>query len=174
MGAVMRPLVGPEVQRMQEYLSRNYMPRYRLIFEIALETGLRIGDIVRLERRTASKREWVVVEAKTNKQRLITPSRALQGMIRRNAGAAPPYEPFLFFSMKTRGKHVTREQVYRVFNGAAKKLGLAQIGPHTLRKTFATRYFAETGDIKGLQELMNHKYASTTILYLYGHLAYKA
>ena len=44
-------------------------------------------------------------------------------------------------------------------------MGISSIGAQTMRKTFAWRYYKETGDIYYLQELFNH--ASPSITYRY-------
>ena len=64
---------------------------------------------------------------------------------------------------KSANKPVSREQAYRVLRAAGRKIGLSSIGAQTMRKTFAWKYYKETGDIYYLQNLFNH--ASPSITY---------
>lgn len=43
---------------------------------------------------------------------------------------------YLFFSRKGDNEPITRVQAYRLLNTVALKIGLEEIGTHTLRKTF--------------------------------------
>ena len=43
---------------------------------------------------------------------------------------------YLFSSRKGENKPITRIQAYRLLNKVARKIGLEEIGTHTLRKTF--------------------------------------
>ena len=54
---------------------------------------------------------------------------------------------------------------YRALKSAGRSIGLSSIGAQTMRKTFAWRYYRDTGDIYYLQNLLNH--ASPSITYRY-------
>lgn len=43
---------------------------------------------------------------------------------------------YLFKSRKGQNEPITRIQAYRLLNAVAEKIGLEEIGTHTLRKTF--------------------------------------
>jgi len=40
-----------------------------------------------------------------------------------------------------------------------------RVSPHTLRHTFATRFYRETGDIRMVQKALGHSDLSTTMIY---------
>ena len=155
---------------MREHLYKAYKRRYGLIFDIGIETGLRISNIVSLPWSIAFESPWVIREVKTDKQRVIYPSPGLLQAIQKSESEALERR-WLFESIRDKNKHVSRIQVYRVFNNASKALGLPPVATHSLRKTFAVRYFEAHRDLLRLQEILNHKYLSTTLLYVFGHLA---
>lgn len=63
-------------------------------------------------------------------------------------------------------EHITRVQAYRLLNIVAKKIGLEEIGTHTLRKTFGYWFYKKTKDIVMLQKLFNHSSPSITLAYI--------
>ncbi|PFH99668.1 site-specific integrase, partial [Bacillus thuringiensis] len=63
-------------------------------------------------------------------------------------------------------KPITRIQAYRIMNAAAEKVGLDEIGTHTLRKTFGYHYYQKTKDVVMLQTIFNHSAPSITLRYI--------
>jgi len=51
-------------------------------------------------------------------------------------------------------------------NEAAAVVGLAEIGTHTLRKTFAYHVFSATKNLTLVQKLLNHSSPATTLRYI--------
>lgn len=71
----------------------------------------------------------------------------------------------LFPSERT-DHYLTRVQVYRILNAAAKKIGLEKIGTHTMRKTFGYWFYKRTKDIAMLQKMFNHSSIRETLEYI--------
>ena len=76
------------------------------------------------------------------------------------------YYDFLFQSNKVRNKPINRQQAYKILNDAASKIGLSEIGTHSLRKTFGYWHYQQYKDIALLQELFNHSSPSITLRYI--------
>ena len=76
------------------------------------------------------------------------------------------FEDYIFQSRKGANKPITRVQAYRILNSSAQKIGLEEIGTHTLRKTFGYHFYNQTKDIALLQELFNHSAPSVTLRYI--------
>ncbi|MGH8878855.1 MAG: site-specific tyrosine recombinase XerD [Stackebrandtia sp.] len=75
-----------------------------------------------------------------------------------------PTHPKLF--VNTRGKALTRQGVFFILRTLADRAGLAiDIGPHTLRHSFATHLLDGGADIRVVQELLGHTAVSTTQIY---------
>lgn len=65
-----------------------------------------------------------------------------------------------------RGSYLSRIQIYRILNKAAEKVGLEEIGTHTMRKTFGYWFYKRTKDIAMLQKLLNHSSQRETMIYI--------
>lgn len=131
----------------------------RLACQLALHTGLRISDVLSL-RTDQLKPRLTVREAKTGKSRRVTIPRQLLANIQAQAGevwAWPGRDP---------AKHRTRQAVWADVKRAQRALRLPDnIGPHSLRKTYAVRQFARSGDMHKVQAALNHSDVAVTMLY---------
>lgn len=135
------------------------MPQNRLICQLAISTGLRIGDVCGL-RTDQLKPRPTVQEAKTKKARRIYIPADLLRRIKAQAG-----ETWAFPGTKD-GQHKTRQAVWADIKRAAKACRCPQnIGPHTLRKVYAVRKFQATGDLSAVQKALNHDDVGVTMLY---------
>ena len=72
---------------------------------------------------------------------------------------------YLFPSRKG-GKPIGRVQAYKILNAVATKVGLGEIGCHTMRKTFGYWFYKQTKDVAQLQEILNHSAPSVTLRYI--------
>ena len=131
----------------------------RLACQLALHTGLRISDVLAL-RTDQIKPRLTVREAKTGKSRRITIPTKLLASIKEQAGdmwAWPGRDP---------AKRRTRQAVWADVKRAQRALRLpANIGPHSLRKTYAVRQFSKSGDLGKVQMALNHSDMAVTVLY---------
>ena len=142
------------------------MPQNRLICQLAITTGLRIGDVCSLRTEQLKPRP-TVTEAKTKKSRRIYIPADLLRRIKAQAG-----KDWAFPGAKD-GQHKTRQAVWHDIKRAAKACRCPQnIGPHTLRKVYAVRKFQATGDLGAVQRALNHDDQAVTMLYaLADHLS---
>lgn len=135
------------------------MPQNALVCEVALHTGLRIGDVLALEA-AQLKRQFYVTEAKTGKRRRVNLPDRLLVRIREQAGevwAFPGARP---------GRHKTRQAVWADVKRAAKALRIpANVAPHSLRKRYAVNLYRDTGDVGAVQRALNHDSPIVTMLY---------
>lgn len=136
------------------------MPQNRLIMQLAIHTGLRIGDVLAL-RSEQLKPRLTIHEAKTGKSRRITiPARLLRAILAQagEVWAFPGRDP---------AKPKTRQAVWRDIKRAADAMRLpTNIGTHTARKVYAVRKLAATGgNLAAVQAALNHSDAAVTMLY---------
>ena len=133
-----------------------------LPFSVALETGLRIGDVLALQRVNVHDDRVDFIAAKTGKVGSASITAATAAALRRNAVGR-----WCFPSPRKRGKHLTRQAAWYRVKAACKRAGLKPqgISPHSYRKTFAARALERTGDITIVQQLLQHDKTGDTCLY---------
>jgi integrase len=65
------------------------------------------------------------------------------------------------------GLQLSRVEAWRVLRAAGQKIGLENIGTHTLRKTFGYHMYKRSGrDIALVQDLLNHGSPRQTLRYI--------
>ena len=119
-----------------------------LLFITGINTGLRISDIrilkvsdVLNEDRTP-KNHITIREKKTGKIKKFKINDALSREFM-DYTKNMKMNDYLFYSRKGINKPITRVQAYRILNTVARKIGLEEIGTHTLRKTFRLSFLQE-------------------------------
>lgn len=153
------------IERMKNELLKKGFRDY-MMFVIGINTGLRISDILNLKvSDVKDKSHIVIVEKKTDKTKRFLINPMLKNEIDRYIETMSDHE-YLFQSRKGTNQPISRVQAYRVLNGVANKLGIEDIGTHTLRKTFGYFHYQINKDVALLQELFNHSAPSVTLDYI--------
>lgn len=141
--------------------SRDYM-----FFVIGVNTGFRISDILKLKVSHVKGQSHITIrEKKTNKEKKALINDMLRAEINRYIQEMGE-DKYLFQSQKGVNKPITRVQAYRILNEAAEEIGLAEIGTHTIRKTFGYWHYKKNNDIALLQKHFNHSSPSITLRYI--------
>lgn len=145
-------------------------PSRRLLFEITLNTGLRIGDACKVRKSDLTEadggRLLLKYEAeKTGKRGIAVLTGELADKVRR---APKGRRGFLFPSDRARSGHVTRQAAWLWFKRAAKDAGvdIDGVSPHALRKNFAVEVRHRDG-LEAARELLQHDRAATTSIYAF-------
>lgn len=135
-------------------------PANRLACQLALHTGLRISDVLSI--RTEQLRPRLTIrETKTGKSRRITIPVKLLAAIKAQAG-----DIWAWPGRTDPTQHRTRQAVWADVKRAQRALRLRDnIGPHSLRKTYAVRRYAARGDLADVQRALNHTDPAVTMLY---------
>lgn len=132
-----------------------------LAVAVSLETGLRIGDVVRIKVSHLRDSSIEYRAAKTKKEGSATCSAELIEMLRANAIGGWCFPP-------RRGSatpHRTRQAVWKNVREAAARAGIkSHISPHSARKTFAVELYHRRG-IAAVQKALQHDDQNTTNLY---------
>lgn len=131
----------------------------RLVCEVMLHTGLRVGDVLALRAQDLGPRFWVT-ESKTGKRKQVGLPGPLLERVRAQAGtvwAFPGRDP---------RKHRTRQAVWADVKRAAKAFRLPQnVGTHSMRKVYAVTLREKYKDIRRVQRALNHDRPTTTLIY---------
>ena len=153
-----------DIEKIKKKLS--YHPRDLLLFDIGINTGLRISDILKLKvKDVKNKKHLTLIETKTKKIKKILLMNELKNNIE-DYIKDKSTDAYLFPS-RWSNKPITRIQAYRIINLACKDLKIKEnVGTHTLRKTFGYHFYKKTKDIALLQNILNHSSPKITLRYI--------
>lgn len=157
-----------QLEDMKWALKRHCSERDYILFVVGCETGLRVGDLLKLTTKQIldlkGKQNKIlrVKEGKTQKIRDMYISNCFQEVYEYAKNVQSPY---LFPSRKGE-RPITPTQAYRQLNKAAEFAGVEHVGNHTLRKTFGYWFYKATKDIAMLQRILHHSHPSVTLRYI--------
>ena len=150
--------------------------RDRAILEVLYAGGLRITELVGLDRRDLDDDTGLLrVYGKGGKERVVPLGGPARGAVRAyltrgrtelsrpgRSGARAGEAIFL----NARGGRLTRQGVWGLVRAAGRRAGLGdQVFPHVLRHSCATHMVDRGADIRVVQELLGHASVSTTQVY---------
>ncbi len=146
------------------------MPANRLVCEVCVHTGLRVGDVLRLRTDQLSRQFWVT-ESKTGKRRRVNLTDELLSRLRAQAGPV-----WVFTGARDPGKPRTRQAVWADVKRASRAFRLPQnVSVHSLRKVYAvSKLKAVKGDVSKVQRALNHSDIATTMVYVMALQLYQA
>ena len=140
----------------------NY--EYRLIYRLGCSTGLRISDIVQMEKERLELKEPTIIEQKTGKSKRIYIPKKLRDELKRHSKGNRKY---IFESNSSASGHITRQAVWKQFKKCAKIAGIDEnIGTHTMRKNHAQKLLKKGKGYKYIKNKLNHSSLADTLLYL--------
>ena len=136
-------------------------PENKLVCKVALETGLRVGDILELKTADLYKQSFTITEQKTGKKKRVRLRKALIAELLKIAG-----DKFVFEHRINPDKHRTRQAVFADIKRSAKLFRVKEnISPHSLRKIYAVDLYKKTNDLKKVCEALSHDNELTTMIY---------
>lgn len=157
-----RCLTESEIERL---FSQAESPLDRAILELLYASGLRVSEIAN------SDISDVNIESGTLRVRRGKGNKDRVGLFGRKAARA--LKAYLggrsrgpLFRSPLGGRIRTRT-IWQIVKKAARRAGLSNVHPHTLRHTFATVLLNRGLDIRYVQELLGHVSLSTTAIYLH-------
>lgn len=135
--------------------------RNEAIVSLMLDTGLRVGELVRLKLSDVDlDRGTFKVIGKGNKEREVPLEEASTAALRRYLDKRPQAEIEALFLSRS-GKPLTGNAVRLMLHRLRDKLDVDRLYPHLLRHTFA-RLYLEHGDLRSLQAILGHASVTTT------------
>jgi len=149
--------------------------RDRTILETLLSTGLRVSELVGLNRDQMDlERKEFGVKGKGNKVRVVFLSDTAAEWIERYLRSRQDNFKPLFICHNGKvdirnngeGMRLTARSIQRIVAKYAKRAGLPiEATPHTLRHSFATDLLISGADIRSVQEMLGHESIRTTQVY---------
>lgn len=151
--------------------------RNSLIIVLFYSTGIRLAELLDIRLRDFSDNfRELRIRGKGNKERVVPLVEYARGKVSEyvdrikaeNICTSP--DNFLFLSSK--GKRVSRSEVYRVVRDELTKAGVqGKRSPHVLRHTFATHMLNDGADIREIQEMLGHSSLSATQVYTHNSIS---
>lgn len=159
-----------DIQRMSEWL-KEYSKKYYTIFIIAINSGLRISDVLGLNISDVKNKEYIELhEQKTGKYKRFPLNKIVQSAIknyliyREKEFSIDDAQPLFVGKKHCR---LCRSQVYRVLRACAKELDIkGTISCHSTRKSFGYHHYKQFNDIGLLQTIFSHSSGKITLRYI--------
>ena len=153
-----RYLTADEVTALAREAGEGWLP-----FAVALCTGLRIGDVLKIREEDLRAEGVSFVAEKTGKSGFAALPVPILRALRKNAAGG-----WCFPSPKASGKHLTRQAAWARLKRAADRAGIpaAGVSPHALRKCFAVERM-RSGGLADVQTALQHTGVKVTELYAF-------
>jgi integrase/recombinase XerD len=157
-----------EIRRLVTFRPKTYTDRRAwTITVLLLDTGLRIKEILTLERKNVDLDNLILkVLGKGSKERLVPISVEGRKHLWRWTTIKRGRESRWCFSALT-GTRLQQRNTYRDIQMVCRRAGIVtKVHPHAFRHCFAVTYIRRGGDIYRLSRLLGHASISTTQIYL--------
>lgn len=138
--------------------------RNKAILEVLFSTGLRVSELVKLNRDQIDlrRREFGVI-GKGGRSRVVFLSQRAADWLKKYLDGREDSTQPLFIGKEMR---LTARSVQRIVAKYGRKARLPiEITPHVIRHSFATDLLIAGADIRSVQEMLGHKNISTTQIY---------
>jgi len=142
--------------------------RDRAILELLYSSGLRVSEVAGLNVEDVNTREGLVkVRGKGKKERIVPMgSKAVEAIRGYMTEKILLKKKSKTLFLNKRGTELSERGIRRIVVKYARLIGVSgQIGPHTLRHTFASHLLQAGADLRVIQELLGHASLSTTQKY---------
>lgn len=166
-----------EVSRLLEQidLSDEAGLRDRAIIELLFSSGLRVSELVNLNRdHVNTRRREFMVRGKGQKDRPVFIGEASAQRVDDYLSARLDNLPPLFLSYSRNNlssmsgdyRRLSSRSIQRMINKYARLAGITKhVSPHTMRHSFATDLLMNGADIRSVQSMLGHSNISTTQVY---------
>lgn len=170
-------LTREELETMLESIDTDQLTglRNRALIEMLYSTGLRVSEIVSLNRDQVNlKTGEFMVRGKGRKTRIVFLSERARTWLEKYMNERKDLSPAIFINFKKRkndavsdkGTRLSTVSVETIVRSAARMAGLVKkVTPHTIRHTFATQLLFAGADIRSVQEMLGHASITTTQIY---------
>ena len=168
-------------EQIQEFFNQPDLSSYlglrdRTIMELFYSSGLRVTELISLNRDDLCSRDlWIKLKGKGKKERIIpiTKNAAdwIEGYLNhperyQNVDSHSPEADSKAVFLNKWGTRLSARSVDRNFEKYLETSGFARkVTPHTLRHTIATHWLDNGMDLKTIQQLLGHSNVATTTIY---------
>ena len=160
---IKKPFTNMEIITMRDNFKNI---REDAIFELLLSSGMRIGELVLLNKTDLNMEECtVVVTGKGDKQRECFFSELAKYKIQKYLKTRSDDNPALFVSLNSPFNRLKISGIERNIRELGYRAGVNQVHPHRFRRTFATKLLYKGVPIDQIQKFLGHSQIETTQLY---------
>jgi integrase len=154
-----------DLKRIYDWFMSHQKRPYAVLFTLGINSGLRVSDLLGFDVGDVyHKEELVLREQKTGKYKKFPLKKEVQDLLNDFCKNRDHNEP-LFVGRC--GARLDRSQVYRFICMACDDLNIAaNVGTHTMRKTFGYHHYKQFKDIALLQTIFNHSSPDVTKRYI--------
>ena len=144
--------------------------RDRAMLELLYATGLRVSELIALERSDFNfDVGYLVCEGKGRKERIVPFGRSakkwLERYLREGRLELVRKTTDAFFLSRL-GKAMTRQRFFQILKSCGKRAGIDRpLSPHVVRHSFATHLLERGADLRSLQLMLGHSNIGTTQIY---------
>ncbi|WP_075657597.1 tyrosine-type recombinase/integrase [Pseudochrobactrum sp. B5] len=174
------PLTPDQIALIRLLLRQEHTLRDLALFNVALDTSFRGSDLVRLQvsdvATPAGIREIVEILQKKTETRHTRPVQARLSSNTRESlrtylsASGKPLHSWLFTGQGVRWSHthLSESQLWRLFKSWLEKAHIdpSLYGLHSLRRTFPTHIYQQTGNLRAAQLLLGHASIESTKEYI--------
>jgi integrase/recombinase XerD len=142
--------------------------RDRALLELIYACGLRVSEAVNLKKGDLEMETGILTcVGKGGKMRKIPVGKSAIDWVGKYLASRSKNQNLNSQEMfvTARGKPLTRQAIFTTVKTYARKAGLPDISPHTLRHSFATHLIQNRADIRSVQQMLGHADISTTQIY---------
>lgn len=142
--------------------------RDRAILELMYASGLRVSEVVNLKINDVDIYSGIVTTTgKGNKTRRVPVGASAIEWLKSYVALRRKKENIEIENIfvNNNGSLMNRQAIYMSITENARKCGLEDVSPHTLRHSFATHLVQNNADIRSVQQMLGHADISTTQIY---------
>ena len=147
--------------------------RDRAMIELLYATGLRVSEMVGLERSQLQlEAGFLIAFGKGAKERVVPVGESAEGWLHRYLREVRPAmakgrHDVVFVSY--RGSGLTRQGFWKLLRNYGRGAGIPDLSPHVLRHSFATHLLEHGADLRAVQVMLGHANITTTQIYTHIH-----
>ena len=166
-------LSGEEIEKIMDSIEKitPYGERNTLIIEVLYGCGLRVSELIALQRSQIDFSDSILrITGKGKKERIVPISKKLKERIfifmqeRNLQNVSTRFKEFVFLGKQK--KPLTRNMVFLICKQAGIKASINKnVNPHAFRHSYATHMIKNGADLRIVQELLGHRSISTTEIY---------
>ncbi|NOQ37246.1 tyrosine-type recombinase/integrase [archaeon] len=154
------------VEETKKLLSSIENLRDRSIIQLLYACGIRVSELVNLNRENIEENAIKIIRGKGSKDRIVYADKGTLKRIKAYLKTRSDTEKALF--VNTKKERLTQRSVQRIVKHYADISGMTKnVTPHTLRHSFATHLLQNDADIMIIKELLGHSNLATTQIYMH-------